>query len=126
MLNKNSYLVGKLKDYDYGKGWFFGQFAKNKLLKSDILEISFQKLNSIKPEQDSYPHYHKKAVEINIVIKGSCSFTLNNKEFKVNKGDFYVIYPKVNIDKFKYEKDTEVIVIKAPSVEKDKFISSKK
>ena len=106
MINNGKYFVGKLKDHDYGRGWFFGRFVKEKLLRSDLVEIAYQKLDKIKIENESYPHYHKKALEINIVINGSCNFKLNDKKITVKKGDFYVIYPDVQISNYHAEKNT--------------------
>ncbi len=117
-MNKNKFFVGKVDDFRRNKGWFFGHFADNKLLGSDLVEVAWNKLY---PKQKLDKHVHKKSVELNIIISGAATLMINEKEYTVSKGEFYVIWPETVVQNIDAKDDTEVIVIRAPSVD-DKVV----
>lgn len=124
MLNKHKgkFLVGKTSDYETGKGWFFGNFADNELLKSDLVEIAYQDISD-KQASPSDKHLHTSSVEINIVISGTVSADINGEHFEIHKGEFYVIWPETIIENVSANQNTQVIVIKAPSInDKQKLV----
>lgn len=128
MLNKNKgkFLVGKTSDYEKGKGWFFGNFADNELLKSDLVEVAFQDISRKQPSSTD-KHLHTSSVEINIVISGTVTADINGEHFDIHKGEFYVIWPETIIENVSADQNTQVIVIKAPSInDKQKFDQSVK
>lgn len=119
--NKGKYLIGKVADYSKTKGWFFGQFADNELLKSDLVELAWQDISNKSPApQDK--HLHKQTVEINIIFSGNVEFIVNGQPVKAEKGDFYVIWPETVVENFSAGPDTKLIVIRAPSIQGDKII----
>ena len=121
MKNKNQFFIGKVKDYQKGKGWFFGQFMDEGLLQSDLVEIAWENISNKKPETKD-KHYHKNSVEINIVISGWVKIGINSKIYQIEKGGFFNIYPYTIVESVETGPETAVICIRAPSVKKDKFI----
>lgn len=118
--NFKRYFFGKVSDYQKTKGWFFGHFMDEDLLKSDLIEVAWQHISNI---EISDIHFHTQSVEINIVLSGWVELTINGEKVKANKGEFWVVYPYTRVGKMKTGAETELIVIKAPSVRDDKFNS---
>jgi hypothetical protein len=117
--NGGKFFTGHIKDYARGKGWFFGHFMDEKLLQSDLVDVSWQHyFTSPKPFGEGGPaaHYHKGTVEINVVIAGGVTGKIEGKKFRVIKGQFYVLWPETTLSDFNTDPDTEVIVIRAPSI----------
>lgn len=113
--NKGKFFVGSINDYARGKGWFFGHFMDEKLLQSDLVDVSWQHYPTPPPE--TIAHYHRDTVEINIVIAGGVTGKINDTQFHAGKGEFYVLWPETVMSEFSTDSDTEVIVIRAPSIE---------
>jgi uncharacterized protein YjlB len=111
---KRKYIVGKVRDVTKTKGWFFGHFMDQELLQSDLVDIAWQEGKEV--NTDANKHYHTGTVEINVMIAGSASFTLNGQPVTVSNGDFYIIWPETVIDKWQASKDAQFIVIRAPSI----------
>lgn len=120
--NKGKFLIGKTSDYEKGKGWFFGNFADNELLKSDLLEVASKNISNTHPSPAD-KHFHTSSVEINIVISGKISADINGKHFTIHKGEFYVIWPKTTIENVSAEEETQVIVIRSPSINDKHYVS---
>ncbi len=118
MKNKGKYKVGNVSDFSQNKGWFFGHFAQDSLLHSDLVEIAWQHISN-KTALSEDKHLHKSSVEINIVISGEVRVSINGEKQTLHKGEFYVIWPETIIENLETLKDTEIIVVRAPSV-KDK------
>ena len=98
---------------DMTKGWFIGDFIPSALRTSDF-EVGFVKHK----RGDTWDkHYHKKVTEISLFIKGKVR--VNDEIF--SQGDILVIKPNETVDPLFLE-DTEVIVIKTPSIIGDKII----
>jgi len=119
--NKGKYLSGKVSEYTKRKGWFFGQFAENEILKSDLVEVAWQKISGKKASPED-KHFHTSSVEINIVLSGEVSLTINGKDFTFHKEDFWVIWPETVVENVRAGKNTELIVLKAPSVNDKQII----
>lgn len=122
--NKGKYLVGKVKDYEKRKVWFFGNFAESDLLKSDLVEIAQQDISNKTPDL-SDTHIHKKSVEINIVLSGRVDLKINNKKVTVDAGEFYVVWPYSEVSELGATENTKLIVVRAPSISSDKYQTSK-
>lgn len=118
--NKGRYITGRMSEYAKRKGWFFGHFADNDLLKSNLAEVSWQKISG-KQAVPEDKHFHTSSVEINIVINGEVSLTIDGKDLTFHKEDFWVIWPETIVEKVRASDNTELIVIRAPSVN-DKMI----
>ncbi len=115
MDNKGKYKVGKVSDYSKSKGWFFGHFADEELLKSDLVEVAWQDISnkSAAPEDK---HLHKASVEINIILSGEVRVTINEEKFILHKGEFYVVWPETVVKDVEASENTELIVLRAPSL----------
>ena len=117
---KKKFFVGKIKDYQKNKGWFFGHFMDKGLLKCDLVEVAFQDISG-KKSKPSDKHFHKKSVEVNIVISGRVKFVIDGEKVEAGKGDFWVVYPCSVVESFQAGQNTKLVVIKTPSLDKDKF-----
>ncbi len=120
--NKNKSFKGSLGDFQKFSGYFIGQFMGEKgfpILETDEVEIAYKKL----PEKfsEEKPHYHKKGIEVNIVIKGKYRAQVNGEIVEISSNEFLVIYPQATLRNISAQKGTELIVVKAPSVPDDKF-----
>ena len=85
-----------------------------KLLQSDLVDISWQRFSTTPATTD--PHYHRGTVEINIVIAGGVTGKISDTTFRAVKGQFYVLWPETVMSEFSTDPDTEVIVVRAPSI----------
>lgn len=120
--NKDKFFLGNVGDFDSTKGYFIGRFMGEKgfpLLETDEVEIAWKKLPTTFDEP--LPHFHKKGVEVNIVISGSYKLEINGEEKELCKGDFLVVYPESRLRNISAQEGTELVVVKSPSVPDDKF-----
>jgi mannose-6-phosphate isomerase-like protein (cupin superfamily) len=115
MNNKGKYKVGKVADFEKRKGWFFGHFAADEFLQSDLVEVAWQKISNKKASPED-KHLHKSSVEINIVISGEVKITINGEKHVLQKGEFYIIWPETTVSDIETSHDAEIIVVRAPSV----------
>lgn len=118
--NKGKYITGKINEYAKRKGWFFGKFADNKLLQSDLVEVAWQKISDKQPVPKN-KHLHTSSVEINIVINGEVSLTINGKDFTFHKEDFWIIWPDTVVENVRAG-EAEIIVLRAPSINDKKIV----
>ena len=120
--NKNKFVHGIVSDFDETGGYFIGQFMGQRgkpVLETEEVEVAWKKIPT--EFSDSKPHYHKRGVEINIVINGSITVLISEKEITIRKGEFLVVYPETELLDISAEEETEMIVVKSPSVPDDKF-----
>lgn len=94
------------------RGWFIGNFP-GAIFKTENFECCWQANSAGKK---NIPHYHKKATEIQLIVKGK--MLINKEEFGV--GDICVLEP-CEPYYAEYLEDTEVFAIKTPSVPNDKY-----
>lgn len=118
--HKNKYFIGKISKYSRNKGWFFGHFMDKDLLKSNLVEIAFQDISNQKPKTED-KHFHKLSVEINIVLSGTVKLKINGERKTVSKGEFYIIYPFTTIEAVEAVGNTQLIIVRAPSLKGDKY-----
>lgn len=104
---------------DMFKGWFIGNFEPS-VIKTKEFEVAhhFHKKDYVDSEGS---HYHKVALEINYVLKGKV--IVNGKE--VEAGGIFVYEPYDESDVVFLE-DTDLVVVKVPSVKNDKYLVSDK
>ncbi|HLC91497.1 MAG TPA: cupin domain-containing protein [Candidatus Saccharimonadales bacterium] len=124
IVNKGKSIVGHVSDYTKRKGWFFGSFMDEPLLQTDLAEVAWQQIPNLKPSLDQ-THFHTSSVEINIIIQGKMQITIDGQQHELQKGDFYVIWPESVVSNITTDKDTELIVVRAPSIN-DKVSASTK
>jgi|GEM_PF-706622 len=116
--------VGHIDDFTKAKGWFFGAFMAEPLLRSDLVEVAWQELPNLTPAP-AQAHFHKGAVEINILIRGWMKLTIDGEQYELRKKDFYIIWPGSIVADITTGEDTELICIKAPSLPNDKFAATR-
>lgn len=121
--NRRRAFVGTVADHEKNKGWFFGAFVDNPLLRSNLVEVAWQKLPNVTPSPDQ-EHFHRATVEINILIKGSMTLHIDGERHQLEAGQCYVIWPESVVSDITTETDTELIVVRAPSLPSDKFQGS--
>lgn len=102
-----------LKFGDMINGWFIGNFEPA-VLKTDQFEVAYHKHK--KGEQHDI-HYHKKATEYNLLIRGK--MIMNDKEF--SEGDIVIMEP-YDVAEAVFLTDVEIVVVKVPSVKNDKYV----
>lgn len=95
------------------RGWFIGNFEPT-AYKTKNFEVGYgrHKKGDIWDK-----HYHKLAVEINLIVKGKVR--VNDEVF--SKGDIFIIDPEEVVDPLFLE-DTEYVVAKTLSDISDKYI----
>jgi mannose-6-phosphate isomerase-like protein (cupin superfamily) len=96
---------------DFIKGWFVGNFEPS-LLKADF-EVGVAKHKAGEFHQD---HFHKKAIEINVVLEGR--MTINGEEF--GPGDIFVLHP-YEVSQAEFITDVTVIIVRDRSDPSDKY-----
>lgn len=96
-------------------GWFVGDFEESAYRTSDF-EVAYK----FHEKGEKWPtHYHEKLTEINFIIRGEMSV----QEKILKDGDIFTLSPYEVADPV-FLKDTEMIVVKTPSVPGDKVIVS--
>ncbi len=93
-------------------GWFIGEFEPS-ILRTKDFEIAIKKYT--KGEYHA-PHHHKIATEVNYVIKGM----VNANGELIQPGQIFIFDP-FEIAVCEFLSDTEIVVIKTPSVVGDKY-----
>lgn len=109
-----------MKTYKFNKmkkGWFIGNFSPT-AYKTRRFEVSYK----LHKKNEKWPvHYHKKADEINLIVKGKMK--IKNKI--MNTGDIFVLKKKEVANPI-FLKNTYIICVKTTSSKNDKFIIKKK
>ena len=118
--NRRRSFVGNVRSSAKDRGWFFGHFMDEPLLRSDLVEITWQSVPN-KTQTPERRHLHRQSVEITIVLNGTVRLRINDVEHHLGKGDFFVVWPESVVSDFATNADAEVLVVRAPSVANDKF-----
>lgn len=104
------------RQVEWKGGWFVGDFNPT-AYRTREFEVCLKR--HLKGEK--WPtHYHKVAIEINYLIRGT--MTLHGEMFL--PGDVFILEPEEIADPIFLE-DCEMIVIKSPSTPGDKYIIKK-
>lgn len=96
---------------DFCKGWFVGNFEPS-ILKDDF-EVGVARHSAGEFHQD---HFHKKCIEINLVIEGKMS--INGEIFE--SGDIFVLYP-YEVSQAEFLTDVTIVIVRDKSDPSDKF-----
>jgi dTDP-glucose pyrophosphorylase len=114
LFNLNTEIENKIIDRkDYLRGWLIGDFEPSIERNKNIeLAYLFHEMNSIWDY-----HYHKEAIEINFLLKGS--MIINN--VKYNKNSLFIIDKNI-VSCPLFLEDCDILCIKIPSKPKDKYI----
>ncbi|MBU8921000.1 MAG: hypothetical protein KOO63_04065 [Bacteroidales bacterium] len=108
-----TYHMGDMKN-----GWFVGDFAPTAFRTSEA-EVCFA---THKAGENPQAHFHKEAPEITAVISGLIvmyNYTTHNIHM-FGPGDIFVVEPNEIVEPI-ILRDTQVIVVKVPSLPKDKY-----
>jgi hypothetical protein len=118
--NRRRSVVGRVEDAASVRGWFFGHFAEEPLLRSDLVEVAWQTERN-KPRAPEDAHFHRFSVEINLVVQGSLRLTIDGERHSLCRGDFFVVWPETIVADVDVDPDAEIVVVRAPSVRGDKL-----
>lgn len=97
---------------DFANGWFIGDFEPT-LLKTDIFEVAHHKYSK---GYVGEPHVHRIAKEFNYIVAGRVR--VGGSELKDGDG---FIFSQNEYEKVEFLEDTDLIIIKSPSVKGDKW-----
>lgn len=97
---------------DMKGGWFVGNFEPS-VLKTGDFEVAH---HHYKRGVTSDPHTHKLAVEINYILKGKAIVSGTTLE----TGDIFIYEPN-DVADVRFLEDTDLVIVKAPSVPEDKY-----
>lgn len=103
-------IISNVKSYT--NGWFIGNFDPS-LLKTEIFEIAH---HFYKKGFSGIKHTHKVATEYNYILSGK--LIASGKSLKT--GDIFVYEPN-DISDVIFLEDTNLIIIKTPSIKNDKY-----
>lgn len=102
--------VSNIKSYT--NGWFIGDFEPT-LLKTPEFEVA----HHFYPKGlKSTPHTHKESTEYNYILSGSLMASGKN----LGPGDIF-IYEPFDVSDVLFLEDTNLIIIKTPSIPHDKY-----
>lgn len=98
---------------DFTRGWFIGDFEPS-LLKTKDFEVGYAH-----HRKGDYwdAHYHKIAEEINYLVRGRIKIG----DVIVEQGQIFHIHPG-EITAPEFLEDSEILIVKVPSVKGDKYI----
>jgi quercetin dioxygenase-like cupin family protein len=97
---------------DFREGWFIGNFTPS-IFKNPFFEVAHHKHTA---GTVGKPHTHKISEEVTYIVKGC----LNASGVVLKSGDMFIYHPNEVADVVFLE-DTDLIVIKWPSVPNDKY-----
>lgn len=97
---------------NYVNGWFIGAFEPT-LVKTKAFEIAH---HLYKKGFKAPPHIHKVATEYNYVVRGDLAVGAK----RLGPGDIFIYQPNEVADVV-FLADTDIIIIKMPSVPGDKY-----
>jgi len=94
------------------RGWFIGNFEPS-IYKTDNFEVAIL----FHPKGEKWPkHYHKEAVEINVIISGK--MIINGKS--LCPGNIFLL-EKNEIAEPEFLEDCTIVCVKTPSIPGDKY-----
>lgn len=107
----------KARIEEFFRGWFIGDFEPS-ILRTKDFEVGL--LTHTKGEYWA-PHYHKEAIEYNVLISGLMSIVHEDGSATcLAPGDVFA-FEKSEISEPHFHEDCTVLVVKVPSVKGDKY-----
>jgi len=94
------------------RGWFIGDFEPS-VLRTEDFEVGVVKH---KKGEEWKAHLHKRSTEYNLLLDGEMTI----QKTKIKAGDIFIIEKKEIADPV-FEKDCRVLVVRVPSLPKDKY-----
>jgi|TARA_R110002167_G_scaffold55962_3_gene158945 hypothetical protein len=98
---------------DYKGGWFVGDFEPS-IFQNPFFEVSHQ---HHKQGTESEPHTHMVTTEITYILKGRATVS----GLDMISGDIFV-YEKEDIADVKFLEDTDIVIVRWPSIPSDKYL----
>ena len=118
IFKNNKFKVGNIAEQDDYKGWFIGRFfPEDHPAHTEAVEVMYREHTE---SQKIVAHYHEHKVEILILLEGRAKYTINGKEYNLEKGDYYFADVN-NVIEGEFLEDSKVIVIHSPSIPEDKI-----
>lgn len=116
---RDKYYLGEFKDQEKHKGWFVGSFfEKDHPCKTDYIEILYKEHK----EGDTVdPHFHKKKIELLIMLNGKAEYKVNGKRFILESGKFLFVDVN-NVISGEFVKPSKLFAIHSPSIPTDKYL----
>ncbi len=115
MDNEGAYFIGSTSESAKERGWFFGSFTDEPLLRSDQVEVAWQHIPNVVPKTKEC-HFHRESVEITIVISGRIRVAINGTEYSLGAGEFYVVWPLTTVEMLSTDAQATLIVVRSPSI----------
>jgi len=118
---KYMYYRGSINDPKFKKtrGYLCGSF-ENAPIFSERIEVAHMDYDELKKHINKR-HHHDLMDEFVIVIKGYMEQKVDNDLLKLKEGDFLFVKAKSITDIKRVDNNTNIIVIKSPSLPKDKI-----
>ena len=96
----------------YTNGWFVGDFDPS-IFKNPFFEVAHHQHKKGDP---TFPHYHQVTNELNYIVRGEIMVDGNH----LKSGDMW-IYEPWDISDVKFLDDTDLMIIRWPSIPSDKY-----
>jgi hypothetical protein len=96
----------------YHKGWFVGDFSPA-FYRNKEFEIAHHRHTA---GEQTFPHFHRITTELNYIIKGK----LKVSGHILQQGDIW-IYEPGEVSDVEFLADSELIVVRWPSIPTDKY-----
>ena len=98
---------------DMHRGWFIGDFEPS-IYRTDGFEVGVL----THPKGEEWPaHYHKEAIEINVLIEGRMKIAGRI----IEPGDIFTFLP-YDIAVPEFLEDCKIVCVKTPSIPTDKYV----
>lgn len=97
---------------NFTRGWIYGDFEPS-IYRTKDTEVG---LLSFKAGEKTKKHFHKKSIEINLIVSGQ--MVVNGEKFF--PGDIFV-FERYDISEVEFIEDTTIVVVKTPSIPDDKY-----
>lgn len=102
------------------RGWICGHFyPKNSIFYRNDIEICFKMLSTDAKES---LHYHLCSFEFLLVLSGKVEYEIDGDNHILKAGMFYMLFPGNNERLVKVFEPTTILVIRLPSVPRNKVI----
>jgi len=113
------YFLGDYKEPNDYKGWFVGAFIKDDdPCKTEKLEVVYREHDQ---GDKTEPHYHKKKIELLVMLEGKARYQVNGNEVILESGK-YLFIDVNNVIESEFLEKSKVFAIHAPSIPTDKYL----
>ena len=111
------YKIDNIKKFSESGDWICGQFLKDGLLNTDLVEVKVSQMDPgfVEPE-----HIHPIGIDVVIILEGEVSYKIGGEVKCLTDGDFIFIKNPVPEAVVEVHRTTRYIVIRTPSVKDNK------